>query len=270
VTQRGLVGLVANDDWWMSRKMDGKRLLVHVKNGKLTAYNRSGGEIDIPQILREFLRRALKGSEFILDGEMMNGVEKKDVKYFVFDLPMAGNVVGLDTPFAKRLEALGELSKLCEWPASNLVGTLAYAKTTEEKTRMLRRLYAAHAEGVMLRHVNGAYKPGRRVDTLLKGKFYKDCECVVLDTNIDGKSNLSLGVYKNGEMVEIGRCSALTADGPSCVVGSIVTVTYLYLGPHGRLVQPTSPKLRGDKEAVECDYSQLVPTSKALTLEDVC
>jgi ATP-dependent DNA ligase len=264
ITQNALVDLVPKTDWLMSQKLDGKRCCVEVTDGDVTVWSRNGTTTTFPTRIRDALKSSLAKGHFMIDGELLNAGDEKEQKFFAFDMPVAGNLIGLDTPFKDRLAALEQLSTLCGWPESKVLATLSYASTTDEKSRLIRRLYSNRAEGVIARHVNGVYKSGRRCDTLLKAKFVKDADVVVLAKNTAGKDNITVGVYKDGRMVEVGRCTALVGDGPACNVGEVVQLDYLYLGPHGRLVQPTNPRLRIDKSPQECDWDQLVPTDKAV------
>ena len=81
---------------------------------------------------------------------------------------------------------------------------------------------------------------------------------MVIDRGINGKDNLLLGVYRDGEMVEVGKVSALTGDGPRVSIGDVVTVKVLYASAAGKLYLPVTPHLRTDKSRTDCGYEQII------------
>jgi bifunctional non-homologous end joining protein LigD len=265
--QAGFLKLAEDDNWVMSQKLDGVRALVEYEKGKLKAWGRDGQPLSINMnTVENHLRNVIPKGRFVFDGELLKNevIYNVTYRYFVFDLVEAAGIVSPSDPFGERLAALEHVSQLCKWDMSPSIAQLLYFKTTDEKLRLIRRLYLNRAEGVMARRADSGYEFGRRSPKLVKFKFVKDADCVVLERNRDGKENVVLGVYDNGELKEIGVCSALTGHGEFCQPGQVVTVNYLYLGPHGRLVQATNPRVRLDKAPTDCDLDQMVSTNKEI------
>lgn len=256
-----LLELVSDDRWAMSQKLDGIRLLVEVKDGKAKAFNRYGDPAPLISAVSTPLARTLPNGHFVLDCELLKHTPE-DVKLMVFDLPMAGTVITPRDHYFRRLEALQNLAEIGGWNDNAMIGVLAVATDHFSKVRLVRRLEESNAEGVIIRRTSAPYLQGKRSPDLLKYKFIKDVDCVVMELGRDGKKNLVLGLYENGELKEVGACTALAGDGPGIRVGAVVTVKYLYASKDRRLIQPTYPVVRMDKRPEDCDFDQLVYTNK--------
>ena len=125
----------------------------------------------------------------------------------------------------------------------------------------------------MIRDRDAIYTPGLRSPGILKAKFVKTVDCVVLGLRRNGKDNVVIGLHDaDGTMVDIGEVTGLAGDGNTLKVGEVCEVQYLYavdpLRP--RLVQPTRPTRRTDKTPDECTLDQIQFTDKTvLRLQDL-
>lgn len=64
----------------------------------------------------------------------------------------------------------------------------------------------SNAEGVVIANITGTYIPGKRNNNIGKYKFTNDIDCVVVEVGIDGKDNMSLGLYnEDNTLVEVGK-----------------------------------------------------------------
>ena len=230
--------------WAMQQKVDGWRMLLEC-GPELKTYNRKGEDLDCPQEIRD----AFSGltTEWLFDGELLDG------KYYIFDIIRIPTGSVKSWPLSKRYEMLSKLaSKL-----GAVATVLPMFVSTEDKTEAFEKLRDSNAEGVVFKRLDGEYME-KKSTNFLKYKFVNQVDCVVLDTGINDKDNLLLGMYDGKSIVEVGKCSALTGDGPLVKVGDIVQVNALYSTEGGRLYQPVKPKLRTDKTALECELSQLL------------
>ena len=258
---RRILPELANDDAYsFQQKMDGKRLILVADNGKITAYNRSGVKTDLPNYLQISIKAALKEGTFVLDGEIMR-VNERLSHLFLFDMPVAGELITPASPYIDRLTALRELVRLC-WPNDQdaRVSVLGTVDESRDKARMPGRLLSVGAEGIIVRRKDGKYAPGKRTQDMLKVKFIHSADCEVIEIGRDGKDNLVLGCYDDqGKQVEVGVVSRLTGDGKAAVLGCVLEVSFLHFSPGGRMVQPTMPRLRLDKAARDCSMNQFTP-----------
>ena len=223
-------------DWGMQQKMDGKRILLEIVNGKVRAFNRHGVEITPP-----FELDTQMIPDCVLDGEWLAPT------FFAFD--MITNSV--DSYWTRHIG----LSKTFQLDAYNKNIVVLPLFCTDSKQDKFDELFARSAEGVVFKKLAAKPKQGKS-HTWVKYKFTSDVDCVVISVGED-KSNLFLGMYKDGELVEIGKSSSLTGDGPSLKAGDVCKVNCLYVTESGRLYQPVKPMYRDDKLPTECTIDQL-------------
>jgi bifunctional non-homologous end joining protein LigD len=249
VNKSGLDNLLASDEFALSQKLDGRRLVLERSGLKVTGWARSGLETDVPKSLYEDFMKVR--SNWIFDGELIKNT------YHVFDII---EYPGGSLTSVEWIERQNLLNKVLTG-FSDYVQIVRQATSSEDKTSLYEDCMSAGAEGVVLCNIHSKYLFATRSSRCLKYKFIKSIDCVIIDRNIDSKDNLVLGLYDdNGEIVDVGKVSALTGDGKhhDFKVGEVVTVNYLYATESRRLYQPVKPKIRKDKEDIECLMSQLI------------
>lgn len=246
---------IHDDQWALEQKIDGHRVLMHVIDGNPIPVNRNGDVKKVPQpIFDAFHTEAFMG-HWAFDGELIDGI------FVVFDLPLVPQLITPNDRYFERRKVLDQVFTMWSDPA---VQKLPWSLSVEEKTLLLVAVKAMNGEGLMLKKLDSVYYPGRRSFSTLKCKFTADIDCVVMELGRGGKANMVLGVYRDGELVEVGDCGALTGDGPKVKVGDVVCVTYLYATTDNRLFQPTMPKIRTDKLPEQCTFDQLKYTSRTV------
>lgn len=239
---------VNDDNWGMSQKIDGERLLLEVSPQGITGFNRSGGPKAVPKTLTEavkpFQRSArLPSHVTYIDGEWLDG------KYYMFDFEALTQPIG---KLKNRLRAMQRLhSNLSSRDRHDVLQVVPLL--LDGKIEALEEMRANNLEGVIFKKLDSFYEEGR-TKNFLKYKFTKEIDAIVLARG-EEKHNLTLGMHDGGDWTV--NVSALTADGPTVTVGDVVTITILYVSESGKLVQPTSPRLRHDKLPEECLISQL-------------
>lgn len=255
-----LSSLCSDDDYWADQKLDGHRCLMHVQDGKVIPVSRSGLELPVhPPILKEFAAFKASDERWVFDGEYINR------QFYIFDLVEAGRHVNPRVVYEDRRDVLEHFFKA--WAPAEFVQLIPTWRTTAAKTDLADRVKAQSGEGLMFKRRDGAYLPGRRSSSLLKIKFRNDVDCIVIDTNLNGKSNMKLGLLDaNNNLVEVAECTALAGDGPKVQPGMVVTVIYLYATDDNRLYQPTKPMIRTDKKLKDCTLDQLRYTDKSVIL----
>jgi ATP-dependent DNA ligase len=250
IRESELQAYLHNDTFALSQKMDGHRMIV--KTGPIRCYTRQGLERDVPASVAS----ALAGidTEWIFDGEIL------DNTYHCFDILKTSK---------------GDIRKW-DWSQRQAILQAALSKRegiyvvqqvygTQDKTAFFEKCVNASVEGVVFVKMDSPYRDGKGRNSL-KYKLVKDVDCVVTDRGIDGKDNLELSVFRDGQPFVVGKVSALTGDGPKVNVGDVVTVSALYATPTGKLYLPVKPKIRTDKSPHECDYAQIevIQTNKTI------
>lgn len=240
-----------DDNFNIDQKVDGVRKIVQVVNQGVTVYGRDGQLGTLPQI-EEFRRKGV----WAFDGELVDNI------FYIFDLPLAGDKIGIKTPYKLRRKVLDDLAPALE---SETVKVLPTSRTTEEKVNKVKQVFQAGGEGVMLKNILAPYEPGIRSRNILKAKFIKSADVIITRYGVDGKQNCAIGMFNDsGELVEIGTVIIHQATLDATDVGSVCEVQYLYcVDPEKpRLVQPTRLTPRFDKSANECTLDQLMFTDK--------
>lgn len=259
IDERRVGQLVTNPRWACEPKVDGHRILIVVKDGRVTYLARSGKPFEgVPGLIKQtFGSLAAGGLDLVVDGELLPATGD----LWLFDVLSAGTAVTPAQPFAVRRAALEQLATT-GLPGHPLIHCLPSYTDEIDKARLILDIKKRGAEGVMFRDIDSPYLP-KRTDRLLKYKFRYDADCVVTEMGIDGKHNMRLGLFdENGRLVDVGTCTALAGDGPLIKEGDVVCVKYLYSSPDLKLVQPTVPRLRTDKEPTDCTTDQLVFADK--------
>lgn len=260
---------IADDHWAFQRKVDGDRFLVEVNEGQIVVWGRNGQPkvSNIPfAVLGEF-QTVFPSGQWVFDGEMVGR------QLILFDLPMAGDLVGVDSPFSERYEVLELL--MGEWkPDPANVACLPLARTRKEKEALAKESQDQHWEGIMLRHRGGVYRAGGRSRHLLKYKHTRECDAIITAVGVDGHDNVVLSLLDpdygdKGRVVEIGRASAIGKK-PKPEVGQVWEINFLYVldAAHPRLYQPRLIRLRTDKGMEECLFEQLANSFTDKTFTD--
>jgi bifunctional non-homologous end joining protein LigD len=243
---------VANDRFAFQQKVDGERVLIRVTpEGAVIPLDRRGEPKakGLPSGVRKALGSLTEGP-WLLDGELLGD------ELWLFDIALAGDLILSTSSYRYRHSVLQAL--MLSWRPKS-VRFLPTAWTPEDKVALVRAVLEAGGEGIIVRDTEGRYMAGRRAPVLLKAKFVKTMDVVVTGRGCDGKDNLSIAVYDQGRLVDLGTVTAMAGDGPTLQPGQVCEVRYLYanLSPEGpRLVQVTLPKLRTDKVPHECTLDQ--------------
>ncbi len=248
VDQGRLPTYAADDKVVFQQKLDGHRVMLHVSDGKVSVIGRGGQDSQhSPLFARDSHSSVTKLGDVVLDGELIGQT------LWLFDMPFCRGIVAEASTYGDRMTALERLFEAWN-PDPAAYRLLRTARTMEEKAELARDCLKDGMEGVMIKRLDAPYKAGKRVSTVMKAKFVKECDVVVTAVGVGGKDNYELGVYRDGELVNVGRCSAI---GKAQVgVGAVIECRYLYFAVEDRLYQPRMMKVRTDKGATECLWSQ--------------
>lgn len=247
--------LVASDEWSFDQKLDGQRRLVAVEDGRARAFRRSGAAASLPRDVERDLG-ILAGGDWLVDGELVDDV------LWVFDLVRAPSErISERTPYAERRSGLDGIAA---YMTTSVVRVLPSCHSSQAKQAIVDTLRSGGGEGVVARHLDGTYEFGTRSRWMFKAKFFREIDVVVTGLRVEGKDNFAISLIRDGELIEIGTCSALFRGLPAIAVGQVVTVRYLYANDRGHLQHPTRPRLRDDKDPEECTFDQLVYRSTSV------
>lgn len=229
-TEDDLQQFIEDDAWVGQEKLNGKRIMLKIENGKVTGVNRRGLECPIPEVISESLKTF--ESKAVLDGELIGDV------YHAFDLlELVGDWRA--TRFGKRHDALLE-----HFAGLKNVRLVPRVFGMVEKTFLASDLRIRRKEGVVFKLLGGCYEPGRRENLkkaiAVKIKFYAEIAARVLGWH-KAKKSIEVGAYdpETKKMVSIGWVTvpAKYEDQIKGGVGGMVRVRYLYATPGKQLYQ---------------------------------
>ena len=222
--------LMFDPSHWMQQKHDGKRVIIQVGD-TITGINRKGLSIALPQSIAE--SAAAIRSPCILDGEAVGDQRTR--------------------PYSKRHEALFKL-------IDEGVGSIDWVETycrEASKRDAFDRLVRERAEGVVLKHVDAPYTPGRLASggPQLKFKFHSTASLIVASVN-KGKRSVALALLDGQKRIAVGNVT-IPPNAAVPVVGAVIEARYLYAFKGGSLYQPVFIGVHDDLDVNACTLTQL-------------
>ena len=239
--------LVADDDWWMQEKFDGKRILIQKNGDQVIGINRKGLAVALPQPIAQ-QARSIGGRQWLMDGESVGDI------YFAFDLLEQDGADLRKEPYSRRLDVL---SVIVVPGGKEAIRVRCTATGTAQKQEMLSALCRIKAEGVVFKRHASPYTPGRPASggDQLKLKFTATASCIVAKVN-GTKRSVALVLLDGRKRVAVGNVT-VPANQEIPKAGSVVEVRYLYAFPGGSLFQPVCLGQRNDIDPSGCTIGQL-------------
>lgn len=253
--------LLADDRVIAQQKLDGNRVLVHVDE-TLRATNRAGQLTTIHASILAALESVPRGS--IIDGELVPGDEGPT--YWLFDvLQLAGE----DLRGLGYVERWARLDAEIEPVLSHPIRILDYARGHAEKRALYERLLAAKAEGIVFKHADAPYEPGRPGSggRQLKHKFIKSADVVIVE---NAGNAYRMAVYAGERLQDVGKVFSGTTNEIRDLLDArlaagepvVAEVRYLYATDDEQLYQPVFVRVRDDKDPRACLHAQLEKTRR--------
>ena len=220
-------------------KYDGFRMQIHKSNKKIRIFTRRLEEVtdQFPEVV-EFVKKHVDADSFILDGEAV-GFDVKTKKYLAFqsisqrikrkydieklskEFPVELNIFDiisfegetlLKKPFKERRKIIERIVKGA--PYSIVTSKQIVTSDAAEAEKFYKASLAAGNEGIMVKNLDGVYKPGSRVGYGVKVKpVMESLDLVVVGAEWgEGKrsgwfTSFTLACYDpdSGSFLEIGR-----------------------------------------------------------------
>jgi len=219
-------------------KYDGFRMQIHKFNGQIKILTRRLEDVtrQFPEVVR-YVSSNIKGEDFIIDCEAV-GFDPKTNKYLVFQhisqrirrkynieelskrFPVELNVFDilfynkedlLNHPLKERRSILERI--VTEKRFKIILSHKLVTSSKEDTIRFYDEAVKKGNEGVMIKDMNGTYKPGSRVGTWIKLKAYMDTlDLVIVGAEWgEGKrsgwfTSFTLGcVDDNNNILEVGK-----------------------------------------------------------------
>ena len=228
------LSMYLNDPLWIAEeKYDGVRMLLRINvDGSVDAINRKGLLVGAPQCILDEARGIAPGKfPLIIDGECVGE------KFYAFDYIC-------EAPLRERKHRLRSL-KLNRF---DHIEEVLYQDIN--KLKFFDQLRDNNAEGIVLKMIEGMYRPGRpaKYGHALKFKFKASATCLVGEVNEKRSVRLRL-LDETNRPIFVGSV-AIPPNHEIPSVGEAVEVEYLYAYKGGALFQPV---YKGPRQDVEVD-----------------
>lgn len=287
-TAGDLTQYVQNPSWVAEEKFDGTRYLVYIKADSVKIISRRGVEKTdrLPQLVAEIRVLSRVNPRItagcILDGEVIadggflqtmslvgslgsRGIHQTVAyRYVIFDLLMIDGKYIYHNPWIKRRHLLN-----LQFTPFNIAFKFKYmslVKNSLPTYDFLDEIWARGGEGIMLKHVQAPYEPGKRSRWWLKVKAVETADGVILGYNPgEGKyagtvGSIQIGQYDptmmdSSKLLHITNISGMTDElryslGPQDI-GKVVEFAY-QLKTRDSYRHPRFKRFRPDKAPEEC------------------
>jgi bifunctional non-homologous end joining protein LigD len=240
-------GLIADEDWWMQEKFDGRRILIRRDGDGVIGINRKGLAVALPQPIVE-QAMITGGRTWLMDGEAVGDA------YFAFDLLEQDGVDLRKEPYSRRL---ADLHRALESAGNGPIVLVQTACSAATKRELLAQFRRENREGAVFKRCDAPYTPGRPASggNQLKLKFTATASCIVARAN-GTKRSVALVLLDGGKRVAVGNVT-VPANQPIPKAGSVIEVRFLYAYPGGSLFQPVCLGVRDDIDPEACTLDQL-------------
>lgn len=237
-------------------KYDGFRLLINADNGKIKLYTRrlENATKQFPDVV-SFIKENVKGNSFILDAEIVGydiktggytafqqisqRIKRKyDIEKFVKELPIEVNVFDILYYEGKNLlnasykERRAILEKIITSVNKKIrVSEQIIVQNEKEAEQFYKKSLSAGNEGIMMKNLEGVYKPGSRVGYGVKVKpVMETLDLIIIKATWgEGKRSKWLASFtvacrdaESGELLEIGNVgTGIKEKSDECKEGDI-------------------------------------------------
>lgn len=243
---------LSSEFWYALEKKDGERRLIFKNKDEVLGINRKGEYVPLPvDIVKEV--KALDTVSFVMDGEQVGE------EFFAFDLIELMGTTQAASSYKERKKTLGDiLDYRRRGKLAQRVLELPHATSKIAKRQLVDRITRNDGEGIVFRHIDAKYTPGRPASggNNLKWKFWETASFIVRDVNT--KRSVLLGLYDEitGDMVDVGNVT-IPPNHEVPKKKDIVDVRYLYAYRGGAVYQPIYKGVRTDISPYACVIDQL-------------
>ncbi|VTU42256.1 MULTISPECIES: WGR domain-containing protein [unclassified Variovorax] len=245
--------LLDDPDWLMQPKYDGHRRLTQHTGTELLGINRKGLATGLPECVAKALA-ALEGhAPYVLDGELIGET------YFVFDIL---EWEGMDMKVQEcgyRVSMLQAVQDLLKAAGAKQVAITGTAYTSEAKRALYAAVKSASGEGLVFKHRDAQYVPGRPNSggNQLKRVFTHRATVIVGAQSTTKRSVSMVLLDEAGAEVDVGNVT-IPPNHLIPAVRALAEVEYLYAFKGGSLFQPRYQGARDDVGTDACSLKQLV------------
>lgn len=245
IEESDLPRFIRDPGFWMQEKHDGRRLLIQKHGNVIMGINKLGLAVTVAETI-EKAAKAFR-QDFTIDGEAVGDV------LYAFDLLILNGEQVTNQAYTDRYL---HLLNLLASGQQHHIKFVESAYMPKQKQELLDRLKREGKEGVVLKHLNAPYAPGRPASggTQFKFKFCESASFIV--GKVNGKRSVSLKLFDGTNLVSVGN-STIPTNKEIPKPNDVVEVRYLYAFKGGSVFQPVFLGKRDDVKPEECSVDQL-------------
>jgi bifunctional non-homologous end joining protein LigD len=238
--------LLLDDGWLACEKIDGERRAVEVTAEGVVGINRRGLFVSVPQPWTTALSQLPAGT--VLDGEHVSDT------FHIFDALQIGTTDLRGYGYSARVAALHSAFLAVDADAASRVSLVPVVAGERAKRDLLASVERAQGEGIVLRHRDSPYTPGRSLNAR-KHKLLESVSCVVSAHN-EGRRSVRVSLVDAGVLRDVGSVT-IPVNHSLPAIGEVVEVRYMYLFEAGCLFQPVYLGPRNDLVQADCTIEQV-------------
>jgi ATP-dependent DNA ligase len=239
---------VLDPDYAVQQKFDGKRILLHIETGSVTAYNREGLTCGISKDILTEARRFSKFAPLMFDGEWIREIKS----LYTFDLL---ELEGTNLRPTKFIDRIAHLTRTFKGEHTSVIHQARTEVEQEGKVALVSQIWELNLEGITLKRLDSPYLLNRRRDQY-KHKRTHDSSFLVIRRN--QKASVDLALYDdNDRLIEVGSVKIRNSTFNEIKEGSILECRYMHAFPSHQIYQPRMLRIRDDLQARSCLLSQL-------------
>ena len=238
--------LLLDDGWLACEKIDGERRAVEVTAEGVVGINRRGLWVSVPQPWTTALSQLPAGT--VLDGEHVSDT------FHIFDALQIGTTDLRGYGYSARVAALHSAFLAVDADAASRVSLVPVVAGERAKRDLLASVERAQGEGLVLRHRDSPYTPGRS-PFARKHKLLESVSCVVSAHN-EGRRSVRVSLQEAGVLRDVGSVT-IPVNHSLPAIGDVVEIRYLYLYESGSLFQPVYLGPRNDLVQADCTIDQV-------------
>lgn len=254
--------------WLCSKKFDGVRCMIYLKDGKLHTSSRGGSNYDVAAsyILTDaFIKQLLTDNPgMILDGEIykhgwplqrVSGLcrletpheDHKQLRFYCYD------IVDSTKPFKERWNFL----KSIKVPWNSLLTIVEHVEAEgNEAINVLHDKWVSEGyEGLVMRDPDQVYKCGDRSRRMMKLKKFSDLDAVILgiseglrDEDFVFRMQLDNGIEFEAKPIGDRALKRWYRENLDNIIGELGTVKYFNITPDGKPNLPVFLRVRDKKD----------------------
>jgi ATP-dependent DNA ligase len=240
--------------WFAEEKFDGHRLIVQVKEDTVTAWSRNGKPRVLTAEMADACAKLISGTydgEILVPGERHHAAKELTkqgkLTFVVFDVLHLLETSLLEQPYKERRNLLDTMKAAFHAPVQ--LATSMQVKDADDIAVLAKSVWDRTGEGLILKHEDSIYEPGKRGKFWLKVKNYQS-EVLVITGFSEGELGECAVTHLIGVDEKVTSVKTKDADtrrriaaNPNAFVAKLLRIEHQGRTPDGGYVSPMWDRL---------------------------